>query len=159
MKMKTCWHDWDVKDKQKRIFIRRLYGLGWNWLFIISGLLSLLTVGCVSFFGFKTPPDFTRIPVIIMTGSCLFLLGFFYAWHLFLSLTYLDAATDWRDQVCRKCHRVVLDASENKEEVEAYEAIQSEIKKTLDAQKVNIQMAADESFSHQKAKWEKGEDD
>jgi len=152
--MKTCWHDWDIKDKQKRIFIRRLYGLGWNWLLAISGVLGVLTVGWISFFGFKTPPDFSSIGTLFMTATGIFWLSTMYVWNLFMMLIWLDAATDWRDKVCRKCHRVVLNASANKEEIEAYEAIQGEIQKTLEAQQVNIQAAADESFAYQKSIWE-----
>jgi len=152
--MKICWHDWDVKDKQPRIFIRKLYGLGSNWLWGIGSALSILTILFISYFLFQTPPDFSSWATIVFTISSFVWISGFYALYTFWALTMLDGLTDWRDQVCRKCHQVVLHASENKEEVEAYEAIQGEIKKTLDAQKVNIQFAADESFSYQKSIWE-----
>ena len=149
-----CWHDWDAKDKQSRVFVRKLYGLGWNWLLAIGGVLAVLTVGYISYFQFKTPPDFSSISTLLMTTSCLYSLTMLYVCSLFLMLLWLDTATDWRDKVCRKCHRVVLISSENREKIDAYEEIQSEIKKTLEAQRVNIQAAADESFSRRKASWE-----
>ena len=146
-----CWHDWNVRDTETRLLFRKLYNLNYKWLFAIASFIALPVVAALG----------RSLSLSVSTGAKIYfslvfsvLLIVIFSGILFLAIASLDSATKLEDKVCLKCHKVVLKSSEHREEIDAYEEEQKEIKAEEDSLKDQLLQEANDSFNHSKVTWE-----
>jgi len=149
-----CWHRWDVKKTEKRIFFRWLDD-SWdiNRVFITAAILSVLTIAlpAIVLKGFSLIGGF--LVVVIM-----FLTTLVYAGCLAAGTDFIEKQTKLKDKVCLKCHLTILDASKAQRKVQEFYKVRKEKELSELELQAAIQRNADIAFKNRKEMWRKAED-